>query len=364
MTSIGVTDPVTTTGGTTPTIGSKFDNASITLNGGGAIQRAALTGDITATAGANATTLKNTGIGAGSCTGCSVTFDAQGRETTYSSVSYQAPIAGNTCGSNTFATQISSAGAITCNQPTIGNLANIPADTVACNPTGSPAAPSACTVGGGLVFGGSSLTMSWCTSGEVLMSAGPGVAPTCANPGHDLAGTYPSPEVVGLTDGAATDWPTSGTWANGSTLELSGGNVVAVTGDKVIATYDYNYQNASAIGGFGGLWAMTGGYINNAYINGGVFEYAPALAAGHARIVANIVLNNLSGAGTGNMVFSLTRNGSTIGSVTVTNGNTGVFASSTITVSAGAFGDTYGMFPTGTAATGSFSGSITVNVLN
>lgn len=92
VTSIGVTDPVTTTGGTTPTIGSKFDNTSITLNGGGGIQRAALTGDITAPVGNNATTLKNTGIGAGSCTGCSVTFDAQGRETTYSSVSYQSPL--------------------------------------------------------------------------------------------------------------------------------------------------------------------------------------------------------------------------------------------------------------------------------
>lgn len=92
LTSIGVSDPVTTTGGATPTIGSKFDNVSITLNGGGGIQTAAQTGDVTKPAGSNATTLKNTGTGAGSCIGCSVAYDAQGRETTYSSVSY-VPIA-------------------------------------------------------------------------------------------------------------------------------------------------------------------------------------------------------------------------------------------------------------------------------
>jgi hypothetical protein len=44
----------------------------------------ALTGDITTSVGTVATTLKNTGAGAGSCTNCSATLDAQGRVTAYS----------------------------------------------------------------------------------------------------------------------------------------------------------------------------------------------------------------------------------------------------------------------------------------
>lgn len=44
----------------------------------------AFTGDITTSAGSSATVLKTTGTGAGSCTNCTVTFDAQGRETAYS----------------------------------------------------------------------------------------------------------------------------------------------------------------------------------------------------------------------------------------------------------------------------------------
>lgn len=43
----------------------------------------ALTGDITTSASALATTLANAGIGAGSCTGCNITVDAKGRVTTY-----------------------------------------------------------------------------------------------------------------------------------------------------------------------------------------------------------------------------------------------------------------------------------------
>lgn len=50
-----------------------------------AAQEPAHTGDATNTAGSLAMTLKNTGAGAGSCTNCSATFDAQGRETAYSS---------------------------------------------------------------------------------------------------------------------------------------------------------------------------------------------------------------------------------------------------------------------------------------
>lgn len=46
-------------------------------------QTPALTGDVTTSAGSCATVLKNTGIGAGSCTSCNISIDAQGRVTTY-----------------------------------------------------------------------------------------------------------------------------------------------------------------------------------------------------------------------------------------------------------------------------------------
>jgi len=57
VTSVTATLPLTSSGGTTPDIALQFDNASITLSGGNAIQRAALTGDVTASAGSNATTI-------------------------------------------------------------------------------------------------------------------------------------------------------------------------------------------------------------------------------------------------------------------------------------------------------------------
>jgi hypothetical protein len=57
VTSVAATLPLTSSGGATPTIALQYDNASLTLNVGNGLQRAALTGDVTATAGANATTI-------------------------------------------------------------------------------------------------------------------------------------------------------------------------------------------------------------------------------------------------------------------------------------------------------------------
>lgn len=57
VTNVTATDPATSSGGSAPDIGVKFDNVSITLNGGGGLQRGALTGDATAIAGSNAVTV-------------------------------------------------------------------------------------------------------------------------------------------------------------------------------------------------------------------------------------------------------------------------------------------------------------------
>jgi hypothetical protein len=77
--------PLVSSGGSAPNMTLNYDAATITLNGSNQIQVAAQTGDVTKPAGSNVTTLATVGGGAGSCTYCSVTFDAKGRETVYSS---------------------------------------------------------------------------------------------------------------------------------------------------------------------------------------------------------------------------------------------------------------------------------------
>jgi len=61
---------------------------------GGNLRRAALTGDVTASAGSNSTTLANSGVTAGSYTNASVTFDAKGRATAASSGAACLPLTG------------------------------------------------------------------------------------------------------------------------------------------------------------------------------------------------------------------------------------------------------------------------------
>lgn len=58
VTSVGGTVPIQSSGGTTPTISLLFDAASVTLNVSNQLQRAALTGDVIASAGSNSTALR------------------------------------------------------------------------------------------------------------------------------------------------------------------------------------------------------------------------------------------------------------------------------------------------------------------
>lgn len=58
VTAVTASLPLTSSGGTTPNIALNYDAVSITLNGSNQIQRAALTGDITAVAGSNTTAFR------------------------------------------------------------------------------------------------------------------------------------------------------------------------------------------------------------------------------------------------------------------------------------------------------------------
>lgn len=81
--------------------GSTGTPQSVAIDGGlelsGAnLRRSALTGDVLASAGSNATALANSGVTAGSYTNASVTFDAKGRATAASSGEACLPLSGGT----------------------------------------------------------------------------------------------------------------------------------------------------------------------------------------------------------------------------------------------------------------------------
>lgn len=172
----------------------------------------ALTGDITTTAGALATTLKNTGPGALSCTSCNVTIDAQGRVTAAANGS-----AGTTY---TFSTGLTNtAGTITNNAITgLSGGQVFTGDTV----SGGNAIYRANSAGvnGTHIFGNTTSV----ELGEASVANGPfisaGVATPQANCIMELSKAQSTITVAAVVNASANSAAQSGFWA-GQAADLS-----------------------------------------------------------------------------------------------------------------------------------------------
>ena len=135
-----------------------------------------------------------------------------------------------TCGANTWASSETANGTVTCTQPSFTNLSG----SLSC----------------GQLPG---------FTGDVSKSAG-----SCTT------------RVIGLTDGAAVDWPTSGAWANNQALILNSGHVTATNECNVFATCSASndlggsYPGPSVVAvhdGGGFQHTLTGTWSNNAIVS-------------------------------------------------------------------------------------------------
>ena len=164
-------------------------------------QSITLTGDITGSgATAITTTLKSTGLGAGTCTDCSLTVDAQGRVTVYGNVAtttFSSPL-----------TYTQSTNAVTC------STCNTSSASVSSVGTTWPIVGGTITTSGTITFGGLSTT-SAAVNGNIPYFSGPNTfanvattSETCSSPLSCTAHTV-------LTGGGAISIQAAGASQNG-----------------------------------------------------------------------------------------------------------------------------------------------------
>jgi hypothetical protein len=205
VTSVTASAPIFSSGGTTPNITE---------------QGALVSGSTSTTAqdlGSISTSMLSCSTSGGICTVDGVTVSGG---LNFNTSTATETLANLTCGSNTFVSSASTSSGLVCTQPTIGNLAGIPADTLVGNPTSSSAAPTAVTLGadGSLAFSGSTLD-----GGKILVSSGDGLA------GY-LSSKLTSSAPITLTVVGGGAPPSTGLklWLEaGAGVTLSGSNVTA-----------------------------------------------------------------------------------------------------------------------------------------
>ena len=225
-------------------------------------------------------------------------------------VPFQAPIAGNTCGSNTFATSISTAGALTCTQPAFSNL------------SGSLACGQLPAFGGDLTSAGAT-----CSVQVQAVEETSGPARLAINAIPDLGSGNPA--ILNRPGGTGT---------------VVGSSVASIVSGHTPQTmfWSWNLLTSAALSN---RYMCEGGQDNGtATCN----EYPVLQSFSHVTLALNVTTNSCTGVGTPTFQVDLMKNGSIIVNLPVSCGTTGIVNTGSVAFAAAA-GDTVGLVYDGTA---------------
>ena len=237
-------------------------------------------------------------------------------------VSFQAPIAGNTCGSNTFATSISTAGALTCTQPAFSNL------------SGSLACGQLPALGGDVSSAGGT-----CSVGVIALEETSGPARLAINAIPDLGSPFAG--VLNRPGGTGT--------------------VVGSDSRSLLVADKLNYYVTYTLGISGATLATSS--TTTLGTGGSSIEYGTNRVVKNATLCINLITNGIV---SGSPTFAVTRNGTNIGGglaiAYVPGVPTGLTCTSQVATGSTSAADTYGLLQA-TSSTGTITLTATV-ILN
>jgi len=294
---------------------------------------------------------------------------------------YQAPIAGNICGTNAFATSISTAGALTCTQPSFANLSGtmslaqeptIAAHTIIANGTGVAAPAAQTSIGTTLAFDGTAqlqsvglrdgggvnhiTTGTWGLNQAVIVNGSSQLATSafqapltactdyvsiaCQGGTSDLGGTNANARVLAIHDSGGTRYPIDALTA-GEPLAISGGGHVVSISPPFSVQLSFAIR-LSLILNAGEV--LQGGLAQNPDGALGIVraEYPVGVSASTVTLSCFLASNNITG---GTYSIRAARNGAIVGAaLTYTSGSTaGVVSTTSTTVASPSTTDTWGL---------------------